>query len=292
MQEERGRSITVGAVIEPRWIPGLELTVDYYNIRVKSLIAAPSLAGLLSLCFDSALPFASNPFCNVTAASPTALFPRVTSGLFADNFGGFAAQVGGINFAKQTTRGLDFDINYRKTFDNGDKIRLSLIATRVLERIDYANPALPQEPNRILSELGDPKWAASFLFDYDFGDFDVRYGVRYIGKQTIGTYEAQNAYEGLCPASGQTGISGRTCTPGQLATLAPQNADQFPRVYYPDVFYHDIRIGFDVNKKFRFYAGVSNLFDRQPPLGLLGTAGGDPFDSFGRNFFAGITANF
>jgi outer membrane receptor protein involved in Fe transport len=91
---------------------------------------------------------------------------------------------------------------------------------------------------------------------------------------------------------GQTGINGGTCTPGDIVQLAPQNADQFEKIWYPSVLYHDIRVGFDVADKFRFYAGVSNILDRQPPFGLLGTAGGDPFDSFGRNFFFGFNADF
>ena len=59
-----------------------------------------------------------------------------------------------------------------------------------------------------------------------------------------------------------------------------------------DVLYHDIRVGFDVQNKYRFYAGVNNLLDRDPPLGDLGTAGGSPFESFGRNFFFGFSADF
>jgi outer membrane receptor protein involved in Fe transport len=149
-----------------------------------------------------------------------------------------------------------------------------------------------------LSELGDPKLSASFSAAYDFGDFDILYAARYIGKQTIGSYEAQNNYFGQCPLTGtfrgQTGLNGGTCDPvlGNIVGLAPANADQFPQIYYPDVLYHDIRIGFDIGNDFRFYAGVNNLLDKQPPLGLLGTAGGDPFDSFGRNFFFGINADF
>jgi outer membrane receptor protein involved in Fe transport len=193
---------------------------------------------------------------------------------------------------------MDFDLDYRKTFDNGDRIRLSLIATRVQALNNFTDPTRPTEPNRQLSELGDPQWAGSFIFDYDFGDFDIRYSARFIGKQTIAAYETQNSYTGLCPASGVTPNTGGAlngtavpCTAGSLVKIAPNNADAFPRVWYPDVLYHDIRVGFSVAEKFRLYGGVSNLLDRQPPLGLLGTAGGDPFDSFGRNFFLGFSAN-
>ena len=295
LQEERGKSLTLGVVLEPRFVPGLSLTVDYYDIKVKNLIAAPSLANLLGLCFDSSTPFATNPFCNVTATSPTALLPRDTSTGF---FGPFAAQSGGVNFAAQRTRGIDFDLAYRKTFDNGHRLTTRLIATQVRSLNNFTNILNPKDPNRQLSELGDPKWSASFSLGYDFGEFDLLYAARYIGKQTIGAFEAQNNYQGQCPLTGafrgQTGLNGGTCDPtlGNIVTLAPQNADQFPQINYPDVLYHDIRFGFDVGTDFRFYGGVSNLLDRQPPLGLLGTAGGDPFDSFGRNFFFGIEANF
>ncbi len=282
--EERGKSLTVGTVIKPRWIPGLSITVDYYNIKVKSLIAALTAQQIITLCYTS--PGGINtPFCNTVARDPA-------TGLFAEP----AVVSGGVNFAAQKTKGIDFDVAYRRTFDNGHKLAIRGIATRVLRLDNYLNPTFPDVPNRQLSELGDPKWAASASISYDFGDFDVLYAARYIGKQTVGVYEAQNSYIGQCPLTGPfagtTGIGTGTCTPGSIVRLAPQNADQFSIVNYPDVLYHDIRIGIDVNKDFRFYAGVNNLLDRSPPLGLLGTAGGDPFDSFGRNFFFGIEARF
>lgn len=285
LTEERGKSLTIGAVIKPRFIPGLTFTVDYYNIKVEDLIATLGAQTIISLCYDSET--LANPFCSTVNRDPS-------TGLFAEP----AVISGGVNFAAQRTKGMDFDLDYRKTFDNGDRIRLSLIATRVQALNNFTDPTRPTEPNRQLSELGDPQWAGSFIFDYDFGDFDIRYSARFIGKQTIAAYETQNSYTGLCPASGVTPNTGGTlngtavpCTAGSLVKIAPNNADAFPRVWYPDVLYHDIRVGFSVAEKFRLYGGVSNLLDRQPPLGLLGTAGGDPFDSFGRNFFLGFSAN-
>jgi outer membrane receptor protein involved in Fe transport len=168
----------------------------------------------------------------------------------------------------------------------------------VLTLDNYTDPTNPVAPNRQRSELGDPSLSASFSLGYDFGDFDVLYAARYIGKQTIGSYETQNSYFGQCPLTGTfkglTGPGGGTCDAvlGNIVKLAPQNIDAFPQIFYPDVLYHDIRIGFDIGKDFRFYGGVSNILDTKPPLGLLGTAGGDPFDSFGRNFFVGINADF
>ncbi len=286
LSEEKGKSLTVGVVFEPNFIPGLNLTIDYYDIEVTNLIAALGAQQIISLCYDDPSGI-NNPFCaTINRSAGTGLFnePAVVSG--------------GVNFASQETRGIDFDLSYRRSFDNGHRLEIRTIATRVLDLNNFTNPSLPQAPNRQLSELGDPKWAATFSLRYDFGRFDILYAARYIGKQTIGAYETQNPYRGVCPVSGVTpntgGINGAAvpCTAGAIVRVAPNNADAFPRINYPDVLYHDFRIGFDVGDEFRFYAGINNILDRQPPLGLLGTAGGDPFDSFGRNFFLGFNADF
>ena len=284
--EEKGKSLTLGFVIEPSFIPGLSLTVDYYKIKVEDLIASLSAQSIISLCYGNASGI-NNPFCATVQRDPA-------TGLFVEP----AVISGGVNFAAQKTKGIDFDLAYRKTFDNGDRITARLIATRVLTLDNYTDPTNPVAPNRQRSELGDPSLSASFSLGYDFGDFDLLYAARYIGKQTIGSYETQNSYYGQCPLTGTfkglTGPGGGTCDAvlGNIVKLAPANVDAFPQIYYPDVLYHDIRFGFDVGADFRFYAGVNNLLDTQPPLGLLGTAGGDPFDSFGRNFFVGINADF
>jgi outer membrane receptor protein involved in Fe transport len=284
--EERGKSLTLGAIFEPSFLPGFNFTVDYYDIKVKKLIATLGAQTIISLCYANTSGL-NNPFCATVSRDPV-------SGFFNEP----AVISGGVNFAAQRTQGIDFDLAYRKTFDNGDRLRVRGIATFVKSLNNFTNPQSPTEPNRQKGELGDPEFSFNANILYDWGDFDLLYNLRYIGKQTIGAWETQNAYRGLCPASGVTpntgGVNGAavSCTAGSLVTIQPNNADAFPNKFYPDVFYHDIRVGFDVGNDYRFYAGVNNLFDKQPPLGLLGTAGGDPFDSTGRNFFFGFSAEF
>lgn len=277
---EKGRSITLGMVVEPRWIPGLNFTVDWYRIRVTNRIAALGAQTILNLCYDS--PTTVNSFCGTVNRDPA-------TGLFVQP----AVISGGINFAKQETEGMDFDLSYRRTFENGHRITLRAIATRVIILDNYLDPTLPNLPDRQLGELGDPLWAANFSLNYDFGGVDVSYGARYIGKGTIGVWESQNRYTGVCPTSGVTGSSGRPCTAGQLALLDPTNADLTEEVFYPGVIYHSVRINFQTgDKKYNFYLGVDNLMDKKPPFGLLGTAGGDPYDTVGRFMYAGFRAEF
>ncbi|MBS3928520.1 MAG: TonB-dependent receptor [Sphingomonadales bacterium] len=291
---ERGKSLTLGAVFTPSFIPGLSLTVDFYDIKVKNLIAALGAQTMLNLCYDSTTGI-NNPFCATVSRDPT-------TGLFNDPL----VITGGVNFAKQHTRGIDFDVSYRKTFENGDKLAVRGIATRVMTLNNFLNPLFPNEPNRQLSELGDPLWAANLRIAYDFGPVAITYNLRYIDKQTTSAaWETQNPYYAACPTSGaNAGITPNTggpgningtpvpCSPGSIVRVAPNNADALPKAFYPVIVYQDVRLDFEIDKKFNFYVGVNNLMDTLPPLGELGNVGGSPYDSFGRYFYAGFEANF
>ena len=255
--EERGKSLTIGTIITPRWIPGLSITVDYYRIDLDNRIAALAPQTILNLCFDDPNGI-NNAYCAAT-------FTRLPSGLFDDP----AVISGGINFASQKTEGVDVDIAYNHRFANGDRLNIRAIGTRVITLNNYLNPLFPDVPDRQLSELGDPTFSANGSVNYDFGTISLGYSVQYIGPQTIAAYETQNPFNGN----------------------PPTNADSLPFVYYPDVFYHNARVGIDVDD-FTFFLGVDNILDTLPPYGLLGTGAGDPFDVIGRYFYAGFNVDF
>ena len=267
LTEETGKSFTFGGVLTPRWVPGLSLTVDYYKITVDDLIATLTAQTILNQCVD--LPDINNQYCELIFPRQTVEDPNTPYsdiGLLQNP----ALISAGVNFAKFVAKGIDFELAYRRNFANGHRLNFRGIATRVLQRSNFTSPTNPDIEDRILSELGDPKWAANATLTYGIGRFDLRYTVNYIGKATIGTYESQHDFDGN----------------------PPTNADQFPQRYYPDAFYHSIRVNTEVADKFNFYIGVDNLFDKKPPLGLLGTAGGDPYDTIGRYMYAGATVEF
>lgn len=254
--EEKGKSLTIGAVLTPRFLPGFSLTVDYYDIQVTDAISVLGAQTIINQCVDSTT--INNPFCAVVFRNPDGTFMNP------------ATLSAGINFAKADTEGVDIDLAYRRTFDNGHRLNLRGLATYLLTQNFFFSPTDPEFANRTRSELGDPVFSANFSAAYGIGNFDLRYSLDYIGRQTIGAFETQNSFQGR----------------------PPTNADAFARVFYPDVFYHALRGSYKVNDKFRAYAGVDNIFDRDPPLGLLGVGGGDPFDSVGRYFYAGAQIDF
>ncbi len=287
LEEEKSDSFTVGGVYEPDYLPGFSVTVDYYDITVKNLIATLGAQQIINLCYDST-DFAGNPYCPLVSRLPNSEFDDP------------AVLAGPVNFAKLKTSGIDVDLAYNHTFDNGDKMSYRVIGSWLKNRTQFTDPTDPRVQNRLHGELGDPIWEVGANFAYKHKDVTLRYEFRYIGPQTVGTWEAQHPITNPCPASGLTGFApgnsagnSATCTPGELALLGPANYDQFPEIYYKQQFYHDFRLTWEVNDKFTFYTGIDNAFDSKPPRGLLGTgAGSGIFDSTGRYVYAGIRANF
>lgn len=278
LQEEKSTSFTAGAVFQPPQLPGLTLSVDYYNIKIENVIFSLAAQTIINQCFDSPSGV-NNQFCGAINRRPDGTFQGqadlVVDGVTVRRFdltpdeAGFLQ--GPFNFARQETSGIDADLRYAFNFGNGIKANIHGIVAYVIKRDNFTDIDDPSFINQQLLELGDPQWNGSLSANLDFGDITFNYNFRYIGKQTIGNFETQNSLQGR-PA---------------------ENPDAFPRVFYPDITYSDVRIGFDVNDQFNFYTGVDNVFDRLPPFGLTGTGGGSGiYDNVGRYLYAGARVKF
>lgn len=257
LEEERSDSYTFGAVFTPRFLPGLSITVDYYSIELKNRIEVISAQTILNQCFDLPQP---NQFCDlVNPRNPDA------------TFGAPAVSVSGVNFAKGEAEGIDFELAYRRRF--GDwRFETRGIMTYVIERNNFTSPTNPELAFRQLDNLGDPQFAANLTTVVGSGPFDLRYSINFIGETYTADVSAFEPFQGRPPTN-------------------PDVRDENERLY-PDTFYHAIRLGIRASEGFQFYMGVDNLFDTQPPFGLLGVGDGDPYDSVGRFFYAGATVDF
>lgn len=274
LNEERGRSFTAGAVFEPSAIRGLSLTVDYYDITIKNVIFSLGGQTVINQCYDNPGGI-NNPFCaavfrnanGTLAGQSNVVHGGATISLTPT---GPSALIAPFNFAKQETSGIDADLGYR--FNAGDfKINLRGLLSYVIKRNNYTDVTTPTFYDRQLSELGDPQWQGQLSANIGNSQFNLGYRMRYIGKMTIaGDYETQHSVQGR----------------------PPLNPDALPRVWYPQITYHDLRLEFTPTNTYKFYVGVDNLFDRLPPLDLLGTAGGDPYNNIGRFFFGGVEFKF
>jgi len=254
LKEENGTSYTLGFVLMPRQLPGFAFSFDYWNIEVDDLISTLTAQTLINECYNAPGGI-NNPFCASVNRDPS-------TGFFVYP----AVLASGVNFARQETDGMDFDVSYQTTFANGHRFSARGIATYLLELTNYINPSDPNLPDRQKSELGDPELSFNVNLTYGAGPVDLRYGLRYVGKQTLTLYEAQHSFNGN----------------------PPTNRDAFPRKWYPSMTYHDVRAEWDLNGVVSIFGGVDNLTDELPPLGALGLGSGEPWDSVGRYYYAGF----
>jgi outer membrane receptor protein involved in Fe transport len=274
LNEETSDSYTYGVVIQPRWVPGLSLSVDYYDINVKGIIATIAPNTIVNQCYDS--PTLNNIFC--------AQFDRYRGAI--GTLGPNGEQPGRIinnslinaplNFANRKRRGVDVNFLYRKDFGSIE-FNTNLIFTHNLKISNFQDPTNPNFETRVLGQLGDPKDEFRWDFDFGFGPATIGYRMRYIGPMYY------NAYATLFPLNGQV----------------PTDVDAFPSTKFAAVMYHDVRFDFDVAKgadgnAIKFYFGVDNVLDKGVPRGATtATGGGSAIYSFrGRNLYAGFRARY
>ena len=62
LQSETADSRTIGIVLRPRWVPRLNVSVDYIDIKLANAIETLTLQQLLYACYDST-SYPSNPSC-------------------------------------------------------------------------------------------------------------------------------------------------------------------------------------------------------------------------------------
>ena len=55
LEPEKADTWTLGVVLQPRFIPGLAITVDYYNINIENVIGVESFASVFDDCFEGDL---------------------------------------------------------------------------------------------------------------------------------------------------------------------------------------------------------------------------------------------
>ena len=111
LKPETATTWTIGTVYQPAYAPGLALSVDYYNIKVKDVIGAGLPGDYIRACFGSiSAASAADPACTVIRRDPATGQldgdPSTTGGLYAPI----------TNQGNLQTRGLDVILSYARRF--------------------------------------------------------------------------------------------------------------------------------------------------------------------------------
>lgn len=197
LKQETADTYTFGMVLQPRFIPGLALTADYYNIRIDDAISTIGAQDVVDNCYDSTT--FPNDFCNS--------FTRNRDSASAQFLGFNSLNLTTINFVRIETAGVDASVSYQTAI--GDH-RLGVSATASwVDKIDFFFD--PTDLTRIdpeLREIQRPEWSGRATATYGYGDFNLNYTVTYLGEMALRGVEIEN----LGAQFGPAGLAGETWT--------------------------------------------------------------------------------
>lgn len=162
LRPEVAKTWTAGVLLRPRFIEGLNLSLDWYNIRLTDAINTIAAGDLANLCVDQqTIP---NQFCD-------AFTRQQGTGIINDY------NVGPLNVARFETAGLDLNLTYTVRTVGAGTFDLRLVAgyRDKLELIGIPG-ALPENQ---LDQSYAPRWTANFSPTWTAGVLTLNYNLRF-----------------------------------------------------------------------------------------------------------------
>ncbi len=266
---EKADTTTVGFVLQPSFLEGFQVSVDWYDIKIKDAISQLSSQTLVTGCAQG-----NTSLCQYVIRAPNGDIVEIDS-LF-------------INLNEQKIEGVDIEFDYRKSLEllggGPEQLSARVFGTYLMHNSLQAATGGPVDEiaGQVLgtavagNTVGGPKWKASAILGYSNGPVSATLIGRYIGDGILDRTLVESA----------TRIAG--------VTTINDN-------HVASVFYTDLSLGFTPEqlKGLRVYGTITNMFDRAPPqtpqaIGRTGVLdlGSTVHDVIGRRYVLGAEYTF
>jgi iron complex outermembrane receptor protein len=272
---EVAHTVSGGIVLTPTFLPGFSLSADWYSISMTNVITSLSPAMILNQC-NPTLASTIHPGQNGNPNDPLCARLQFNGPNGALSFINTAV----INFASQTTSGLDLQADYTMDFWDGSLAWLALANLNDESRLNNPGTGVNDSAG---SETGNgPKWRGIFEATYTTGPYSFTAMTRWFG----------------------TAVSYQDGNTGNLASAETANLYDPAHFEVPFTAYLDLRASYKWNDNISFFGAIDNTLNTPPPLVAptfaITNAGGARFDStngaiydeLGRNFRVGVRFNY
>lgn len=253
LQPERAKNTGFGVVLQPRFVPGFSMSVDYWRIDISQAIGSIQSQQIFDLCYEG-----NSSFCNYITPNPATLSAVPSM---------YAVINSPVNLASQDASGIDFEGHYGFDVSNvvsGWRGRLDLryLATNYIKNVTNTEVAPP------VDEVGSqiPRWEQHLTATYSSDPVTVILTGRFISAGVLDpTYI-------VCSSN---------CPPSTLNNPTVNDAHQ------PSAFYLDSSFTYDFsragNSDLQVYLNVENVLNRAPPVVPEGLTGVVPYFSLQTN---------
>lgn len=251
LRPEKANTLTLGVVAQPRGIPGLRASVDYYNIDLRDAIDSLSAATIGSLCTGG-----DQTFCNIITTNSVGVPISLSTGF--RNLGSFKSS------------GIDMAVSYRMGLGSETSLTTRFSGTYALHV--YVNPGTPgaasvdRSGENGQANLGAiPRFRGNVTETLESGPFSLSAQLLFISAGTNDNlYTTERGSNGLW---------------GPLSI----NDNSVPAFAYINLF-----SSFKVNDQFEFGINIDNLLNKDPAFVPYQTQGqatsGAYYDKIGRTF--------
>lgn len=281
---ERADTLTLGAVLQPRFLPGFSVSVDYYDIDISGAIASFPAQQIIDNCFAEIQAGAPGEFCASTSLSGTGAGTEINS---------ITVQL--LNLASLRTRGVDFEVAYR--FDLGPgRVFSRLYGTYVADLISDDGLGTPPTFNAagIIQTRGSVIDRAGQVGGFTSGLNTGATSVPHWQLNGSVTYETPNWSTTLTARWIDGGIVDATLVqPGDefydpLSPISVGDMNVNSRFYLN--WSGSVNIINEGQRRVQLYAVVNNLLDAEPPFPNTVLAGF--YDRIGRSYKIGVRFGF
>ncbi|MBN8830672.1 MAG: TonB-dependent receptor, partial [Sphingomonadales bacterium] len=169
LKPEKADTFTAGAVFSPTFLPGLQLSADYYDIDISQAIGQLGGQNIVDQCVAGA-----TELCKRIERDADGIIFRVNNGY--------------LNISRMKTSGLDLEASYRTNIGADSSLMIRAIASHVFELSTQTQQQAPVDrAGQTGLSGGIPSWNFNIDVNLKLNGFSLGVNERIIGK---GTYNA------------------------------------------------------------------------------------------------------
>ncbi|MDP3858606.1 MAG: TonB-dependent receptor [Stagnimonas sp.] len=270
LNPETSHSLTAGIVLNPRFAPGFDLSVDYFRIKIDNYITPPGAQLILDQCYTTT----GRAYCDFVTRQG------------ANNNGPLQSVLNAFqNFPSIETSGIDFNVNYLLPASQAlGKFKIAANATFLSSYKQQVQGSEGPEVDDSLHAgvLTLPRWKINPSLQWAKAAYSASLNTRIIWGST------ETCEDGIPPSLSSLGLCSDPDHRDRFGNPDPKN-----RVGY--AWKSDLQLGYNAKAlKTQFTLGVQNLFDQDPPVSYSAFA--NSFDPSywvpGQFLYAGLKHDF